>query len=191
MARQIVECKRHKITLESPLKLHQASPSHCPICNSTSRSRDWDEYDSLSEKYGQPRAIFLQIDVFLREHLNKYEGSLESHIISRFKVTMHPSPYTPLTCTCSACHSTFRFHIDTPTIQSPPLYCPYCSLPTLTVHQDHELDSFEVLAQAYSTSVPLMKLLYTAFQQQKERTHFDDFITLLRTQTAQGKVNAG
>lgn len=182
MPRLVMKCKLHTNTIEPLLTTHHDNPVHCPECTRHTKTRGWDEYDDLIAKYRMSRALSHVIDVFLREHLNDYNGSLEANMRARFKLPQPTSSgYTPITCTCNTCHSTFRFFNTLPTIQTPPLYCPYCAS-SISVCQDSDLDCWESLAAAYNTTVPLIKLFYTLFTQQNARTHFNDFFALVKEQ---------
>lgn len=182
MPRLVLTCRAHSSTIDPILVTHQTNPQQCPTCAHFAKSRGWDEYDDLTEKYKITRIAIYSIDVFLREHLNKYEGSLESHLISRFKVTMQSNGYTPITCSCSSCHSTFRYFQELPTVQAPPQFCPYCGARSVALKQDSDLDCWEVLANAYHVNVPTIKIMYTMFTQQNARTHFNEFVMLIKEQ---------
>lgn len=182
MSRLVLHCRSHSMTIDPILTTHQTNPQQCPICSRAVKSRGWDEYDNLHEKYHVSRQLVFQIDVFLREHLNNYSGSLESHLVYRLGLKMQSNGYTPITCSCSTCHSSFRYFAELPTQQTPPLYCPYCGKSTVVAQQDAELDCWEVLANAYHVNVPIIKVMYTMFQQQNARTHFADFVSLIKEQ---------
>lgn len=182
MSRLVLTCKTHHCTIEPLISTHQTQPIQCPKCSRTIKVRGWDEYDDLTEKYPISRITVYNIDVFLREHLNKFEGSLESHLISRFHIKVMSNGYTPISCICSSCHSSFRYFAELPTVQSPPQFCPYCGNKSISIKQDSDLDCWEVLANAYHVSVPMIRLMYSLFQQQNARTHFADFVTLIKEQ---------
>lgn len=186
MARLILKCKVHQITIEPLILTDQQNPHSCPLCTRSCKARGWDEYDDLVEKYGVTRKASYTIDVFLREHLNNYSGSLESNLVARFKITAHTSGYTPITCNCWSCGTTFRYFSVTPTEQNPPHYCPYCGKNSLAVSTDSELDCWEVLANHYNMSVPMIKVFYSLFCQQNARTRFSDFVALIKEQMASG-----
>lgn len=190
MARLVLRCKLHQVTIEPLLPTNHEAPASCPICTRHTDTRGWDEYDDLKEKYNLSRRASYSMDVFLREHLNEYSGSLESQLIQRFKVIKHSNGYTPITCSCSNCGTTFRYFATLPTTHSAPTYCPYCGKNSITVHQDSDLDCWEVLARHYNMTPPMIKVFYQLFTSQNAKPRFSDFVALIKVQYTERKLNA-
>lgn len=188
--KELTTCKRHpSLLLEEPINLDQSKSRHCPCCGHNTINRPYDEYDLLSQKYGVSREAIQTINQVRQQGFPKSE-SLQEFMALDLQLSAKVSHgYTPNTISCRQCKAIFRFHyVEEGGAFTSPKHCIFCGSDQIHQHpQDSELDYWEILAASYKMTPSTIKLFYDMFIAQRQYSHFNDFMKMLKRQLAEQK----
>lgn len=192
--KELTTCKRHSnLLLDEPINLDQDKTRHCPCCGRQSSTgfRPYDEYDLLANIYGVTREAIQTINQVRQQGFPKSESLQE---FMRLDLQLSPKishGYTPNTISCRQCKAIFRFHyVEEGGAFTSPKHCIFCGSDQIHQHpQDSELDYWEILARSYNQTPSTIKLFYDMFTQQRQYSHFNEFMKMLKRQLVESKTD--